>query len=190
MWKRYRLIAVLLVGAIGVAQRAQAAPILGGQLFYTGGDVTVAALPVSSGFSSVLGLYDSSFNLLLGLTTDEPPFPIQPAITFDPGAYGIAIGGELIFGVHVNQTGDNFFMGPALRNPDNVFHATVDSIGGGQFVGGFEDLFGGGDADFDDNRFLFTGAVSAAPPIPEPGTLSLLLLGAIPVARRRFSRSK
>jgi hypothetical protein len=189
MSKRSVLIAVLLVGTIGVAQRAEAVPVLGGQLFYTGGNVTVSALPVSSGFSSVLGLYDPSFNLLLSLTTDEPSFPAQPAITFNPTAYGIAVGNELIFGVHINDTGFKFFIGPASRNPDNVFHATVDSIGGGQYVVGFEDLFGGGDRDYDDNRFLFTGAVSASP-VPEPGTLSLLLLGFIPVARRRMARSK
>jgi hypothetical protein len=67
-------------------------------------------------------------------------------------------------------------------------HAAVDSLGGGVFTVGFEDLYGGGDRDFDDNAFRFEGGVRAEV-VPEPATLSLLALGLIPAAlRKRRSR--
>ena len=184
MGNRRVLLAVLFAVILGIGQRAQAAPVLGDLLFYTGGDVTVKALPVNSGFTSQLGLYDPAFNLKIALTFDEPPFPAQPAITFNPGALGFAVGDELMFGINVLNNGNKFFMGPAARNADNVIHAGVDNIGGGIYVVGFEDLFGGGDRDYDDNRFQFEGAVSTAA-VPEPATLSLLALGMLPAARRR-----
>jgi hypothetical protein len=54
----------------------------------------------------------------------------------------------------------------------------------GIFVG-FEDLFGGGDFDYDDNNFVFSNVTSAAV-APEPA--SLLLLGSgLMLVRRRFA---
>ena len=172
----------LSLAVLAFGRPAQAVPILGGQLFYTGGTVTVESLPVSSGLTSELGLYDSSFNRLRFLMNDEPPGVV---VTFDPSALGVTVGSELIFGIRIVGSGTEFFMGPASRNPDAILHATVDDIGGGAFVVGFEDLFGGGDRDFDDNRFRFTGGVVA----PEPATLGLLGLGALAALRRRRTRT-
>jgi hypothetical protein len=173
------LVAMLLSHATGV----QAAPILGEQLFYTGGDVTVMSLPVSSGYTSELGLYDSTFARVTYLMDDEPN---AVTVTFDPADFGFLIGDELIFGIRVVSDGSReYFMGSAARNSDNVFHAGVDNVGGGLFVVGFEDLLGGGDLDYDDNRFQFEGAV-APTAVPEPATLTLLGLGL--VAGRRYRR--
>lgn len=190
-WK----VAVCGVGCLMLAltaRPAMAAPIpipatsgLGGSLFYTGGDVTVTSLPVSSSFVSQLAIYDTTLSKLY-LMDDEPSGVTR---TFNPGSLGIAIGEELVFGIWVVDTRREYFMGPASRNPDGILHAIVTgpvvhpTLGEG-FEVAFEDIFGGGDRDYDDTRFFFQGGVK---PVPEPLTLSLfgVALGAATIARRR-----
>ena len=169
-------LAALTLAAV-LAQPAVALPILGGQLFYSGGDVTVTSLPVSSAFTSELGLYNASFSRLLNIMNDEPS---GTTVTFNPGTlFGFLSGQELIFGISILDTGDEFFMGAATRNPDDIAHATVDDQGSSIIVG-FEDLLGGGDLDFDDNRFSFTAGV-VDHPVPEPTTTGLLGLALLPL---------
>ena len=71
-----------------------------------------------------------------------------------------------MFGIHVLNTGDDFRMGPASRNADNQFHDQVETFEAGRARVGFEDLFGGGDRDYNDNMFEFRGGI--APEQPKP----------------------
>lgn len=142
------------------------AVVLGGQLFSTGGDVTVEVLPASAGYTSELHLFSPAYGFIalnnnVGYTTNIGSFPI---------------GDELIFGIYVQNTGDTFYMGPGSRNPDGIEHAALDFLGGGVANVGFEDLFGGGDHDYDDNVFQFRGGIAPEPgnPIPEPTTMALI----------------
>ena len=127
--------------------------------------------------------------LVNNIMNDEP---VGVIVTFDPADYGFVAGDELIFGIRIingDPLGEEYFMGGASRNPDGIIHAGVDSLGGGIFAVGFEDLYGGGDFDYNDNVFKFTGAVTPDPHIsevPEPATLTLLGLGL--VAGRRYRR--
>ena len=118
----------------------------------------------------------------LGLIFNNQATPV--GTTFDLGTF--TAGTELVFRIDVTNTGNSFFTGPASRNPDLIEHAIVDD----QFAlnttyVGFEDLFGGGDRDFDDINFSFTNTTSNV--VPAPATLLLFGsgLGALLLKRLR-----
>ena len=94
---------------------------------------------------------------------------------------------ELIFELN-NQNGGIFFTGPASRNPDNVAHAIVDDqFAPGQTFVGFEDMFGGGDFDYNDVQFTLSNVTSA---VPDGSSSTAMLLGStvvVLVFLRRFA---
>lgn len=61
-----------------------------------------------------------------------------------------AVDSELIFGLQVANTGDHWQSGPGSRNADGVIHVAVTYEGACSWLIGFEDLYGGGDLDYND----------------------------------------
>jgi hypothetical protein len=196
--KTAKLAALAIIAfSIGNAD-TKAAAILGGSAVVTSnGNVIATFVGQSAGF-------DSNLDVVAGdLTTSlfGPFFHNHltiPGTTIDLGFY--TAGTELIFRLNVLTTGDKFFSGPASRNPDGVAHAKVDdTIVAGSTQVAFEDIFGGGDRDYNDNVFSFSNVrVTATPPaipvtpvtppqVAEPGTLALfgLSLVGLGFARRR-----
>ena len=55
----------------------------------------------------------------------------------------------------------------------------------GSIIVAFEDLMNGGDRDYNDNIFRFSGGVT----VPEPGTLMLLGMGLLGMALGRLRRT-
>ncbi len=145
---------VLLMLAAAPAAGAQSAPPagLGDQLFSTGGEIRVEVLRSTAGLRSELRLYAAdgsftpvAFNNELGRVVRLPARPRNE---------------ELAFAIFVTERGHLFKMGPAERNPDRLPHAVVKQTGERQYDVGFEDLLNGGDRDYDDNTFRFSGGLA------------------------------
>ncbi|WP_339377805.1 PEP-CTERM sorting domain-containing protein [Merismopedia glauca] len=170
----------------GVAQNAEAASIIGQKVYSTGGDITLKVLPATAGYTSELHLYTPGYEQFI--TTNRNA---DQTYTLS----GIPKGLELIFGIYVTNTGDTFKMGDGSRNLDALAHAAVDVVKPNKFLVGFEDLFGGGDQDYDDNVFEFTQGIttnSNGTPVPEPstmiGTLAFSVLGGAALLKKRKSK--
>ena len=156
----WRLHAAVIAGAAALvlAAPAQAQAVIGGQLFATGGTVDIVVQPSTAVFTSQLFLQRAdgsrtnvALNTEVGKHVTVGPFPA---------------GEELVFGITMLDSGATFFMGPPSRNSDGIAHADVNETGVRTFVVGFEDVFGGGDRDYDDNVFQFTGNLAPNKPPP------------------------
>ena len=157
--------ALIAVAAALVAAPAEAQAVIGGQLFATGGTVDIVVQPGTAGFTSQLFLLgpDGTPNNI-ALNTE-----VGKHVTVGP----FTAGRELVFGITVLNDGPTFFMGPASRNPDGIAHADVTETGVRTLLVGFEDVFGGGDRDYDDNVFQFTGNLAPnTPPLADDQTLT------------------
>jgi hypothetical protein len=168
-----------------MAGSAQAAPLLGASVFATGGHVFATFESNGAGYSNDLYLEVPANGL--GIIFNN--YATAPGTTVDLGDF--AAGTELIFRVHVNDTGDNFYTGPAFRNADGVAHVMVDdNVAGfpGRTFVGFEDLWGGGDQDYNDLVFSFTN-LKTTRDVPEPASLTLLGAGLAFLASRMRRRN-
>lgn len=85
-------------------------------------------------------------------------------------------GTEVVFTYHVQDTG-NWFYSDTKFNDDGINHIFWSSFnlkdGTPAVLIGFEDIWGGGDWDFNDSLVMFTNVS----PVPEPSTYLMLLAG-------------
>ena len=110
-------------------------------------NVIVTFLASNSGYNNQFGLSSPS-SMFFGYGYSTPAGTV-----FDLGNY--TNGTELIFYL-TNGRGQTFYSGPASRNPDNVAHAYVKSISDDTWNVGWEDLYGGGDRDYNDIIYNIT----------------------------------
>jgi VPDSG-CTERM motif len=179
-----RTIAVVigLSFAICSAAPTQAAPIVGGKIFVqNSGHVIATFLDSYAGFDNLLLLASPPNNH--GAIFEVNVTPSGTIVNL--GIFNA--GTELIFQLN-NQNGGIFFTGPANRSPDNLVHAIVDNqFAPGQTFVGFEDIFGGGDLDYNDLQFTLSNVTSAVP----DGSSTAMLLGSavlVLVFLRRFAQ--
>jgi hypothetical protein len=71
-----------------------------------------------------------------------------------------AVGTELVFKLNVTTTGYSYYTGSASRNPDKIVHALVSKTSPTVWQFGFEDMYNGGDKDYNDCIFKLEGGVS------------------------------
>jgi hypothetical protein len=159
--RRFHAPLIAVAAALVLAVPAEAQAVIGGQLFATGGTVDIVVQPGSAAFTSRLFLrHPDGTRTNIALNTE-----VGKNVTVGP----FSAGEELVFGISMPND-QTFLMGPASRNPDGIAHAEVTETGVRTFLVGFEDTFGGGDRDYDDNVFQFTGnlAPNRPPPAGDP----------------------
>ena len=182
--RRCALLAAMTVALLvtATAGTASAQTVIGGQLFATGGTVELDVRPAAATFVTELFLRneDGTRGPTLALNTE-----VGKHVVIGP----FPAGRELVFGIFVRNTGETFVMGPGSRNRDGVAHAAVTPVAVRVFDVGFEDTLGGGDRDYNDNVFRFTGNLAPnQPPVandrslttPEDTPLALALTGTDP----------
>ena len=156
--KRALLIAVVapLVMASGIAAIEPGLPgtlIPGNRLFASGNDIWLQFLGGYAGFDVDLLLFDF-------VGQDPTGLPVifnnhLSTVGEEYHASGFTPGEELFFGIFVQNTGQTFYSGPAGGNPDNTLHVQFFEVSDGVYtIGvGFEDLWEGGDEDYQDLFF-------------------------------------
>jgi cytoskeletal protein CcmA (bactofilin family) len=152
MISRHIYTSTLLVLSLSAAT-ADAASFKGGKLIVTDGgeDISTTFVGGDAGFDSDVFI-DSATTPFRGIG--------QGNRTTVPTTYALGLfqeGDELEFSIYVTNTGKTFYSGPADRNGDDIVHALITDNNDGSFTVGFEDLYNGGDFDYNDINFTVTG---------------------------------
>jgi hypothetical protein len=138
------------------------------------GDVFLTFVSKEAGYSSDLFLTGNPNKILNN----------QTAVAGTQYALGnFAAGAELVFSIFVELTGNTFYSGPASSNVDNTIHTSFSALSSSSVLVGFEDLFNGGDFDYNDLRFSLSNVVNdytlvhIPAAVPEPETYAMMGLG-------------
>ena len=136
---------------------------VGLRIVATGGDVVVTFLGPTGAY------YDESSFVISPVGTSGDFFQNHSTVkgaAIDLGYY--AAGTEILFGIHVADSGQTYYTGPGDRNPDGDVHAFVQNdwqgMSGLTYIG-FEDMYANLPADWGyvDEVIAVTGAVGTVP---------------------------
>ncbi len=143
-------------------------------------------------FQSSSAAFTNTLSLLVnGVITPQSSMGVLNNQTSSVGDYVnlgyVNAGDVLTFQLNVLDTG-SIWNSNASFNADGMNHIYSTAFAGDSVLGtpagtylGFEDLYGGGDFDYNDEAFVFTNvSVSLSEqvsPVPEPETYAMLLVG-------------
>jgi hypothetical protein len=201
------VLAAILLALMAFAPQAEAIVANGGTISYLGsGDVTVTFLESEAAYRSYLVLYTAS-DLSTVLTPPGTPCggcPTGGLFNSDTTPLGTTFvltqaflqahfgaGDEMVFAIQVDQDLNGsidriYYMGAAGRNPDGFTHNDTQPGGPQLAIVGFEDIFGGGDLDYNDHVFSFFPVFIT----PNPGGLLLVGVSLIGFALADWKRRR
>lgn len=136
------------------------------------GPVTLNYLGFEAAYTNTLWLHSPVYTG--PIFVNKGPLGTPVGTVFDLGIFPSRT--PLVFSIFVHNTGHTFFSGAAASNPDGVGHAWIDSLTPTLINVGFEDLWNGGDKDYNDLRFSVANVTTS---ISEPSALALVLGGLI-----------
>lgn len=188
---KFALTLAAICGVVTVCGCGKAeASVLGGQLYGSGSPTTATILNSDSGFSNLIWKLGPLPGQFIGVDNTNVGSPVALG-TFSECD-------ELLIGIFSPE--GLFVTGSGSRNPDGLAHAKLDWLNADSVTIGFEDLLGGGDNDFNDAMVRLDGVhqfqastcghgpgCNCGCPtsvVPEPGTMSLLGLGAMGLVGR------
>ncbi len=143
--------------------------------------------PVLAYFTGSTAAYDSYLTANIGGTNRSASIFNHGSNIGDMFNFGPALAGDIIvFSLNVIDTG-NIFSSYMFLNADRLNHykaipLTTDTpfyTGVGSWFG-VEDIYGGGDLDYNDTTFFMTNVLVSA--VPEPAMAVMLLFGLISIS--------
>ncbi len=117
-----------------------------------------------AGYNNLFGIHDPVYKELFW------GHSATPGTKFDLGNFPKYT--ELVF--FVKSPDGTFLSGPASRNPDNTVHAAITDVNSQTLRMGFEDMWNGGDRDYNDITALVTGNLYIIPSNPSKPDLLIL----------------
>lgn len=200
MRTRLRLLAVsasIALTSFAMPSRGDAQALPGTSLYATGEEIFVRFVSYDAAYRN-----DLYFFAYVGQSPVDAQylFTNQTAI---PGSERQVLGGftpgqEIVFGIYVYDQARGryytYYSGAPSNNPDGVQHVQLWQIADGKYTlrVGFEDLYGGGDKDYNDLIFEVSGVTHMV--TPEPVTIALLGsglvgMGGVNLLRRRRQKA-
>jgi hypothetical protein len=141
-------------------------------VYYHGGSLQFQILAPEAGYISQIFLLTDTNSFFIA-NSKNIGLVVNLA---DPSTVGLNPGDEFTLAIYVTPTADYFRMGEASSNPDGVAHARVNYLYNHLALVEFEDIFGGGDLDYNDVRLQVRGDIGVVQ-TPEPSVLTLFAMG-------------
>jgi len=124
--------------------------VTGGNFIATGNDIVVECLEKDASYSSRLYVTVDDKDKFLFWSRQTGKTKRIKARFAPEGAY-------VEFRLVVQNTGETFYSGSADRNEDGVVHVQAHNNYDGTWDFGFEDIYGGGDEDYNDCNYRVSG---------------------------------